>query len=101
MLAPIKVSPPLIVCKYKTIKITFQSILKCSTFRHHSTRSPSPVDYNDIQLRERNLKEEVQMLAYQRDSLISELQQLQEAKPILAQAYTVSFFKNYESFAKF
>lgn len=30
------------------------------------------------------------MLAYQRDSLISELQQLQEAKPILAQAYTVS-----------
>lgn len=41
------------------------------------------------------------MLAYQRDSLISELQQLQEAKPILAQAYTVSFFKNYESFAKF
>lgn len=41
-------------------------------------------------MRERNLKEEVQMLAYQRDSLISELQQLQEAKPILAQAYTVS-----------
>ncbi|XP_063698937.1 ninein isoform X2 [Culicoides brevitarsis] len=55
---------------------------------HHSTRSSSPIDYNDIQLKERNLKEEVQMLAYQRDSLISELQQLQEAKPILAQAYT-------------
>lgn len=57
--------------------------------RHHSTRSPSPVDYNDIQLKERNLKKEVQMLAYQRDSLITELQQLHEAKPILAQAYTV------------
>uniref|UniRef100_A0A336L222 CSON003651 protein n=1 Tax=Culicoides sonorensis TaxID=179676 RepID=A0A336L222_CULSO len=55
---------------------------------HHSTRSSSPINYNDIQLKEKNLKEEVEMLVYQRDSLISELQQLQEAKPILAQAYT-------------
>lgn len=42
------------------------------------------MNFNDAELRE-----EIQLLAHQRDCLIIELQQLQEAKPILAKAYAV------------
>lgn len=36
------------------------------------------------------LKDAIQNLSMQRDSLVMELQQLQEAKPVLEKAYAVS-----------
>lgn len=44
------------------------------------------------------MKEEIQELATQRESLIMELQQLQEAKPILANAYVSRFTLSWNSF---
>jgi hypothetical protein len=42
-----------------------------------------------LRLIELNLKDEIKDLAHQRDCLSMELQQLREAKPILAKAYAV------------
>jgi hypothetical protein len=41
------------------------------------------------------MREEILELTQQRESLIMELQQLQEAKPILANAYVNNMFINY------
>lgn len=39
---------------------------------------------------ELQLKDDIQNLSLRRDSLVMELQQLQEAKPVLEKAYAVS-----------
>jgi ninein len=43
-----------------------------------------------LKLIELNLRDEIKDLSHQRDCLSMELQQLREAKPILAKAYAVS-----------
>lgn len=47
-------------------------------------------DIKRLKLIELQLKDEVKGLAHQRDGLVMELQQLQEAKPVLEKAYAVS-----------
>lgn len=47
-------------------------------------------DIKRLKLLELQLKDEVKTLAHQRDGLVMELQQLQEAKPVLEKAYAVS-----------
>lgn len=46
-------------------------------------------DIKRLKLLELQLKDEVKTLAHQRDGLVMELQQLQEAKPVLEKAYAV------------
>ena len=48
------------------------------------------MDEADILLKEKSLRNEIQILVHQRDCLVVELQQLQGAKPILEKAYAVS-----------
>lgn len=54
--------------------------------------SPNPLreDVKRLKLIELQLQDEIKSLTFQRDGLVMELQQLQEAKPMLMQAYTVS-----------
>lgn len=54
--------------------------------------SPNPLreDVKRLKLIELQLQDEIKSLSHQRDGLVMELQQLQEAKPMLMQAYTVS-----------
>lgn len=66
-------------------------------FRHQSlpeiiSTSPNIIrdDIKRLKLIETRLNDEVKGLAHQRDGLIMELQQLQEAKPVLERAYAVS-----------
>lgn len=67
-------------------------------FRHKSfpeaitCSSPQTIreDIKRLQIIELQLKDAIQNLYQQRDSLIMELQQLQEAKPVLEKAYAVS-----------
>ena len=96
----------LIVCKWLSVLFSVLSYLiigvllifclKKIYFRHHSTRpnststGPSSVDEADILLKEKSLRNEIQILVHQRDCLVVELQQLQGAKPILEKAYAVS-----------
>lgn len=47
-------------------------------------------DIKQLKLIEIQLNDEVKGLAHQRDGLVMELQQLQEAKPVLERAYAVS-----------
>ena len=68
-------------------------LCKILNFRQNS-RSSSPISVStakdNIKKLKRimsQMKEEITELATQRESLIMELQQLQEAKPILANAY--------------
>lgn len=47
-------------------------------------------DIKRLKLIELQLNDEVKNLAHQRDGLAMELQQLQEAKPVLERAYAVN-----------
>lgn len=47
-------------------------------------------DIKRLKLIELQLKDEIKGLAHHRDGLVMELQQLQEAKPVLEKAYAVS-----------
>lgn len=47
-------------------------------------------DIKRLKLIEIQLNDEVKGLAHQRDGLVMELQQLQEAKPVLERAYAVN-----------
>lgn len=47
-------------------------------------------DVKRLKLIELQLQDEIKSLTIQRDGLVMELQQLQEAKPMLMQAYTVT-----------
>lgn len=49
-------------------------------------------DIKRLKLIELQLNDEVKTLAHQRDGLAMELQQLQEAKPVLERAYAVRRF---------
>lgn len=70
-----------------------------SKFRSHRHRSlpeiistsPNMIrdDIKRLKLIELQLSDEVKNLAHQRDGLAMELQQLQEAKPVLERAYAV------------
>lgn len=73
----------------------FFSLLLCH-FSHRSlpealSTSPNLMreDIKRLKLIELQLKDEVKGLAHQRDGLVMELQQLQEAKPVLEKAYAV------------
>lgn len=46
-------------------------------------------DIKRLKLIELQLKDDIKGLAHQRDGLVMELQQLQEAKPVLEKAYAV------------
>lgn len=48
-------------------------------------------DIKRLKLIEIQLNDEVKGLAHQRDGLVMELQQLQEAKPVLERAYAVGY----------
>lgn len=66
-------------------------------FRHKSfpeaIACSSPQDLREdikrLQMIELQLKDAIQSLSQQRNSLVMELQQLQEAKPVLEKAYAV------------
>lgn len=47
------------------------------------------------------LNDEVKGLAHQRDGLVMELQQLQEAKPVLERAYAVIIHLNHDILNQF
>lgn len=49
-------------------------------------------DIKRLKLIEIQLNDEVKGLAHTRDGLVMELQQLQEAKPVLERAYAVNIF---------
>lgn len=49
-------------------------------------------DIKRLKLIELQLRDEIKTLSHQRDGLVMELQQLQEAKPVLEKAYAVSIF---------
>lgn len=51
-------------------------------------------DIKRLKLIELQLKDDVKGLAHQRDGLVMELQQLQEAKPVLEKAYAVRLNNN-------
>lgn len=60
--------------------------------------SPSPTpsaalkeELKRLKFFELSLKEQIKDLSLQRDGLVMELQQLQEAKPVLEKAYAVGF----------
>lgn len=68
----------------------------CLIFSHRSlpeiiSTSPNLIreDIKRLKLIEMQLNDEVKGLAHQRDGLVMELQQLQEAKPVLERAYAV------------
>lgn len=76
----------------------FMKIFFCFPFasRHRSlpeviSSSPIPLreDVKRLKLIELQLQDDIKALGMQRDDLVMELQQLQEAKPMLMQAYTV------------
>lgn len=56
-----------------------------------TSSSPQDVreDIKRLQMIELQLKDDIQNLSLRRDSLVMELQQLQEAKPVLEKAYAV------------
>jgi hypothetical protein len=56
--------------------------------------APSNEQLKHLRLVELNLKDEIKDLTHQRDCLVMELQQLKEAKPILAKAYTKASHPN-------
>lgn len=71
----------------------------CSTYSHRSlpdalSTSPNLLreDIKRLKLLELQLKDAVKTLAQQRDGLVMELQQLQEAKPVLEKAYAVRWY---------
>lgn len=73
-----------------------QSATKSITSTKNSSPSPTPSVLKDelkrLKYFEISLKEQIKDLSLQRDGLIMELQQLQEAKPVLEKAYAVSDF---------
>lgn len=71
---------------------------KKTIFRHRSlpeiiSTSPNLLreEIKRLKMIEMQLNDEVKGLAHQRDGLVMELQQLQEAKPVLERAYAVCF----------
>ena len=54
-------------------------------------------DIKRLKLIEIQLNDEVKGLAHTRDGLVMELQQLQEAKPVLERAYAVMIFSKFIS----
>lgn len=82
-------------------------IIFCSN-RHRSlpeiiSTSPNTIrdDIKRLKLIELQLNDEVKGLAHQRDGLVMELQQLQEAKPVLERAYAVINHLNHDIFNQF
>lgn len=80
-----------------TYNINSLFIFLIPLFSHRSlpdalSTSPNPLreDIKRLKLIELQLKDEVKSLAHHRDGLVMELQQLQEAKPVLEKAYAVS-----------
>lgn len=70
------------------------------TIRHRSlpeiiSTSPNMIrdDIKRLKLIELQLNDEVKSLAQQRDALQQNLQQLQEAKPVLERAYAVCYIR--------
>lgn len=72
-----------------------QQTTKSNASTKNSSPSPTPSVLKDelkrLKYFEISLKEQIKDLSLQRDGLIMELQQLQEAKPVLEKAYAVSF----------
>lgn len=70
---------------------------KSNASTKNSSPSPTPSVLKDelkrLKYFEISLKEQIKDLSLQRDGLIMELQQLQEAKPVLEKAYAVSFLE--------
>lgn len=80
---------------YTNLLITLFWFYSC--FRHRSlpeiiSTSPNMIreDIKRLKLIEIQLNDEVKSLAHTRDGLVMELQQLQEAKPVLERAYAVN-----------
>lgn len=67
-----------------------------STKHNNSSSSPSPNSIKEelkrLKYFELSLRDQIKDLSLQRDGLVMELQQLQEAKPVLEKAYAVGIF---------
>lgn len=74
-----------------------QLAIKSNASTKNSSPSPTPSGMKEelkrLKFFELSLKEQIKDLSLQRDGLIMELQQLQEAKPVLEKAYAVYIFK--------
>jgi len=71
---------------------SFESNSKTSCLSHEKCSSPSALkeELKRLKFFELSLKEQIKDLSLQRDGLVMELQQLQEARPVLEKAYAVS-----------
>lgn len=67
------------------------SISKTSCLSHEKCSSPNALkeELKRLKFFELSLKEQIKDLSLQRDGLVMELQQLQEARPVLEKAYAV------------
>lgn len=72
-----------------------QLTTKSNASTKNSSPSPTPSVLKDelkrLKYFELSLREQIKDLSLQRDGLVMELQQLQEAKPVLEKAYAVSW----------
>ncbi|XP_039486494.1 blastoderm-specific protein 25D isoform X2 [Drosophila santomea] len=68
---------------------SFESNSKTSCLSHEKSSSPSALkeELKRLKFFELSLKEQIKDLSLQRDGLVMELQQLQEARPVLEKAY--------------
>ncbi|XP_070071622.1 ninein homolog isoform X2 [Drosophila takahashii] len=68
---------------------SFESTSKTSCLSHEKCSSPSALkeELKRLKFFELSLKEQIKDLSLQRDGLVMELQQLQEARPVLEKAY--------------